>query len=152
VALAAAAAVAQRRFGGFGFGRQIRELPNAPYDGQFTFVRVKYEPTPDGYWYGGIPAWAHGYPIAEQNLMKIMNELSYLGARDQEVSTLTFDDPQLCKYPIAYVIEPGWWAMTDREAAALRSYMQKGGFVIVDDFKVRGFRGGGEGYGGGGLE
>ena len=36
--------------------------------------------------------------------------------------------------------------MTDREAAALRAYMQKGGFVIVDDFKAR--RGG---FGGDGL-
>ena len=27
--------------------------------------------------------------------------------------------------------------MTDREAAALRAYLQKGGFVIVDDFKPR---------------
>ena len=27
--------------------------------------------------------------------------------------------------------------MTDREAAALRDYIQKGGFVIVDDFKPR---------------
>jgi len=31
---------------------------------------------------------------------------------------------------------------TDRqEAAALRAYMQKGGFVIVDDFKVKGWIG-----------
>ena len=28
--------------------------------------------------------------------------------------------------------------MTDPQAAALRSYMQKGGFVIVDDFKADG--------------
>jgi Domain of unknown function (DUF4159) len=152
LAIGTASVLAQRR--GVGrFGRQISELPNAPYDGQFTFVRVKYEPTPDGYWYGGIPAWAHGYPISEQNLMKIMNEISYLGAHEQEVNAITFDDPELCKYPIAYVIEPDWWAMTDSEAAAIRTYMQKGGFVIVDDFKVRGFRGGGgEGFGGGGWD
>jgi hypothetical protein len=151
VALAATAAAQRRGFGGF--GRPVRQLPNAPYDGQFTFVRIKYEPTPDGYWYGGIPAWAHGYPIAEQNLMKIMNEISYLGAHEGEVNAIALDDPELCKYPIAYVIEPDWWAMTDSEAAAMRTYMQKGGFVIVDDFKVRGFRGGGgEGYGGGGWD
>jgi len=32
--------------------------------------------------------------------------------------------------------------MTDREAETLRTYIQKGGFVIVDDFKPRRFRGG----------
>jgi hypothetical protein len=138
----ASLAFAQRGgFGGF-FGQGgYRQFPNIPYDGQFTFVRVNYQPTPDGYWYGGWPAWAHGYPVAERNLMKIMNEVSFLGAHDEEVNTLALDDPKLSRYPIAYIIEVDWWAMTDREAAALRAYMEKGGFVIVDDFKVRGFRG-----------
>jgi hypothetical protein len=40
------------------------------------------------------------------------------------------------------VIEVDWWAMTDSEAVALRTYLQKGGFLIVDDFKPRRFRGG----------
>jgi hypothetical protein len=149
----ASLALAQRG-GGFGGGRfrgRFRQqiLPNAPYDGRFTFVRMNYESTPDGYWYGGQPAWAHGYPVAEENLMRIMNEVSYLGAHDEAFNSIRFDDPELGKYPIAYVIEPDWWAITDSEVAALRAYMQKGGFVIVDDFKVRGFRGFG---GGGGAE
>jgi len=74
---------------------------------------------------------AHGYPIAEQNLMRIMNEVSYLAPHMDEINTVTLDDPELFKYPVAYIIEVGWWTMTDREAAALRAYIQKGGFVIV---------------------
>jgi len=152
--LALASLALAQRGGGFGGGRfrgRSRQeiLPNAPYDGRFTFVRVNYESTPDGYWYGGQPAWAHGYPVAEENLMKIMNEVSYLGAHDEAINSLRFDDPELFKYPIAYVIEPDWWAITDSEIAALRTYMLKGGFVIVDDFKVL-FRGFGGGGGGGG--
>ena len=38
---------------------------------------------------------------------------------------------------MAYIIEVGWWA-SDSEAASLRAYLQKGGFILVDDFKVRG--------------
>jgi Domain of unknown function (DUF4159) len=128
----------------------FHERPNIPYDGRFTFVRVKYTTAPGGYWYGGWPAWGHGYPVAEQNLMNIMNEVSYLGPHVDEINTLTFDDPELFRYPVAYVIEVDWWAMTDREAETLRTYMQKGGFVIVDDFKPRRFRGGFGGRGGGG--
>ena len=109
---------------------------------------MKYTTAPGGYWYGGWPAWGHGYPLAEQNLMNIMNEVSYLGPHIDEINTLTFDDPELFRYPVAYVIEVDWWAMTDREAEALRTYMQKGGFVIVDDFKPRRFRGG---FGGSGT-
>ena len=67
--------------------RPVQVLPNARYDGRFTFVRVNYETAPGGYWYRGRPSWAHGYPIAEQNLMKIMNEVSYLGAARRTRST-----------------------------------------------------------------
>jgi len=134
---AAAAALAQR--GGFG-GRFVPFAiqPNAHYDGRFTFVRVTYETAPGGYWWRGLPSWAHGYPLAEQNLMKIMNEVSYLGANDETINTLALDDPELFKYPVAYIIEVSWWTLTDRQAAALRAYLQKGGFLIVDDFKAPG--------------
>ena len=134
-------ALAQRGFGGLGGrGRTIGApvQPNIPYDGRFTFVRLTYETAPGGYWYRGLPAWAHGYPVAEQNLMKIMNELSYLGAHDEGINTLDLDDPELFKYPVAYIIEVSWWTLTDHQAAALRAYIQKGGFVIVDDFKREG--------------
>jgi hypothetical protein len=137
--LAAATALAQREFDRD--QRLLRVLRNASYDGQFTFVRVSYEPAPGGYWAGGRPSWAHGYPIAERNLMKIMNEVSYLGARTEEINTLRLEDPELFKYPIAYIIEVGWWTLTDRGAEALGAYLQKGGFLIVDDFKTPGWRG-----------
>jgi hypothetical protein len=127
----------------------FRERPNIPYDGRFTFVRLKYTTAPGGYWYGGWPAWGHGYPLAEQNLMQIMNEVSYLTPHVEEINALTLDDPELFRYPIAYIIEVDWWAMTDPEAAALRTYLLKGGFVIVDDFKPRRRGGFGQAFGSG---
>ena len=123
--------------------RTVGPRPNIPYDGRFTFVRLNYTTAPGGYFYGGEPAWAHGYPIAEQNLMAIMNEVSFLAPHKNEINSFRLDDPALFRYPIAYVIEPDWWTMTDKEARALRDYLQKGGFLIVDDFKGRNFRGGG---------
>ncbi len=137
------AGVVFAQFGGRG---RFYIRPNIRYDGRFTFVRVNYTTAPGGYWYGGWPAWGHGYPLAEQNLMRIMNEVSYLGAHTEEINTLALDDPELFKYPVAYVIEPDWWAMTASEGVALREYLAKGGFVIVDDFKGRGYR---SGYGSG---
>ena len=137
------AALAQRRGRGRGFGntgsRTLRgQLPNAPYDGRFTFVRINYDTAPGGFWYRGLPAWSHGYSVSEENLMKIMNEVSYLGADEEHFNTLALDDPEVFKYPLIYIIEVSWWNMTDREGAALRAYLQKGGFVIVDDFKAEG--------------
>jgi hypothetical protein len=139
----AVAAMAQRRFDGFGFDEYARTpaIHNVPYDGQFTFVRVQYDTAPGGFWAGGRPSWIHGYPLAEENLMRIMNDLSYFNARTDQINVLRLEDPELFRYPIAYLIEVGWWTLSDAGAAALRAYIQKGGFVIVDDFKMIGWRG-----------
>jgi hypothetical protein len=136
----AVAASAQRGFGFGGPRGPFRILPNTKYDGRFTFVRVTYKTAPGGFWAGGRPSWSHGYPLAEGNLMKIMNEVSYLSAHE-DINVLKLDDPELFKYPVAYIIEVGFWTLTDQEAQALRTYIQKGGFVIVDDFKTPGWRG-----------
>src|SRR6478736_50636 len=143
-----------QRFGFGGARDSVHPFPNAPYDGRFTFLRLNYTTLSGGYFYGGLPAWAHGYPIAEQNLMRIMNEVSYLGPHLEQINSVRADDPELFRYPIAYVIEVDWWDMTEKEVTNLRAYLKKGGFLIVDDFKVRGafgrFGGRGGDVGGGG--
>ena len=132
-----AAALAQRR----PEQGSYRAIHNIPYDGRFTFVRVRYTPAPGSYWSWYGPSWAHGFPIAEHNLNRIMREICLLDLHVDDINVLTFDDPEIFKYPVAYIIEVGWWTLTDTEAAGLRSYLQKGGFLIVDDFKVEGWRG-----------
>jgi hypothetical protein len=112
---------------------------NIPYDGRFTFARVKYTTGPGGYYYRGLPAWAHGYADAEWNLTKILKEISDLNPHVDESNVFDLDDPALCRYPIAYMTEAGFWTMTDREAAGLRAYLRKGGFVIFDDFRGAGW-------------
>lgn len=142
--LTAVLALAQgRRFGGFDVLRSSPRTENIPYDGRFTFVRLSYTTMEGGYWYRGQPAWSHGHPIAEQQLMRIMSGLTTLMPHVDRVNVLSLEDPEIFKYPVLYIIEVGWWEMTDAEAAALRAYVQKGGFVIVDDFKLPGGIGGG---------
>src|SRR4051812_27356559 len=68
----ALAATALAQYGGP--RRPFHEYPNTPYDGRFTFARIKYQTAPNGYWYGGWPGWGHGYPLSEHNLMSIMQE------------------------------------------------------------------------------
>jgi hypothetical protein len=129
---------AQRFFGGEG-GREP-DVHNIPYDGRFTFARARFTTGPGGWYYRGLPAWAHGYPTAEENLMKIMNELSNFRPHIGEDNAFALDDPELCRYPILYMTEAGYWSMTDEDAKGLRAYLLKGGFAIFDDFRddVRG--------------
>jgi hypothetical protein len=101
------------------------------YDGRFTLVRLRWGADRRG---GSPHAWSHGYPRAEQNLSAIIRELTYLDIHDDGNEILTLDDPELFKYPIALMWEPGFWSLTDREAASFRAYLQKGGFAIFEDF------------------
>jgi hypothetical protein len=143
VALAAGAAVAQmggREFGGRGFGRRQQQeaytIENPPYDGRFTFARIRFTPRGGGMdFFGGRDLkWDHDFPRAERNFMKILAELSSVRPFMNGGNVFALDDPELFKHPIAYLCEPGFWAPTDAEAEALRAYLAKGGFIIFDDF------------------
>ena len=128
------AALAQRSFLPFFRGEAPDHKPT-PYDGRFTFTRLSYTTGPGGYYYRGLPAWAHGYPYAERNLNRILKEVSNLTPHLDESNVFRLDDPQLTKFPLAFITEAGFWEMTDKEAAAFRAYLLKGGFVIFDDFR-----------------
>ena len=112
--------------------------PNAKYDGRFTFVRIKFAPAGGGLGtFGSFPGdqrWDHDYPRGERHFTKILSELTTLAPRVTESNILTLDDPELFKFPVAYLCEPGSWAPTELEVAGLRSYLKKGGFMIFDDF------------------
>lgn len=141
LATLAAVAFAQDPFGqlrgGFGRGPVTPIEPNTPYDGRFTFVRLRYGPE-TSYASQQIP-WSHDYPTGERHFMKIMHEVSYLAPHVEKTNILALDDPELMKYPIAYLCEPGTWTLSNEEATALRAYLLKGGFLIVDDFRYFGW-------------
>jgi hypothetical protein len=135
VAAGAAAALEQDFFGG-----RREPMPeaggNQPYDGKLTFVRLKYTM---GFYgrRGWEPPWAHDYPTADTHMMKILNELSLVRPRMDGSNILALDDPELFKYPIAYMSEPGFWSMDEEEVKGLRAYLSKGGFIMFDDFRGR---------------
>jgi hypothetical protein len=106
---------------------------NSRYDGRFLIARLKYVFGFGGFYYRGIPAWQHGYPQSEQNLLQIAREITLLRPSPEASKVLAIDDPELFHYPVSYMVEAGYWEMTDKEAVALRAYLLKGGFLILDD-------------------
>jgi hypothetical protein len=106
-----------------------------PYDGQFTIVRLRWQSDFGGFRRGGFSAaWNHDYPRAEHHLSLILKSLTAIDVRTGGSLILTLDDPELFKYPIAFMWEPGFWNLTDREAASFRAYLVKGGFAVFEDF------------------
>lgn len=119
---------------------QSRGDLNAPYDGLWHFVRLQYETGGGGGGFGfgrgrREAMWAHDYPRAELNFMKIMQEMTLVPSLADGSNVYELDDPDLFMFPAAYIVEPGYWFPTDEEARALGDYLRKGGFLVVDDFR-----------------
>jgi hypothetical protein len=114
-------------------------IDNAPYDGRFTFFRVRFEPSfgggGRGFGRGRVDKkWDHDTPRAERHLMKILEEITMLRPRMDCGAVFAFGEAESFKYPIAYVSEPGFWTMDESELKGIREYVAKGGFIIFDDF------------------
>ena len=99
---------------------------NIPYDGRFTVARLRYT--------SGYIGWSFDYPEMEQNLTLILDGITSMRPHTEGSNILDMDDPELMKYPVAYLSEPGFWYPSESEAQGLRTYLEKGAFLIVDDF------------------
>jgi hypothetical protein len=133
VSLAATAAAQRGR--GFGGGRVTRLDPNAPYDGAFRFCRIMFRQNPNGDGDG----WSVDYPRADINLSYRLSELTSTSvSRDAHGNynhaVFQLNDPELFKCPFIMLTEPGGSFFDEEEAAHLREYLLRGGFLWADDF------------------
>ncbi len=96
---------------------------------EFTFVRLVYEGRG---W--NDESWAVDFPKADQQFLYGLGKLSDLTFNRTEHLALAIDDPDLFQYPFAYAVEVGQMTLSDEEAAILREYLLRGGFLVVDDF------------------
>jgi hypothetical protein len=118
------AALAQRGAGPFVFGGRIY-YSNFEYDGRFALARVRYH---------SDNLWAADYPLMEENLSRMLSDLTEIRPNLRAAQVLDLDDPDLLRHPVMYLTEPGYWIPDDAEVEGLRAFLAKGGFLMVDDF------------------
>jgi hypothetical protein len=95
------------------------------YDSRFTLARL---------YYPRYPGWSFDWPDMEEHLGRILADLTTFRPNHARNNVFRMDDPELLKYPVAYLSEPGFWFPTETEVMGLREFIDKGGFLIVDDF------------------
>ena len=133
LALATAAEVeAQFVRGGF---LSVRKATPDDFDGRFNFCRVVFASD----FRGDGANWSVDYPRADINLSIRLSELTKTsisrlpsGEPNNLLGRLT--DPGLFECPFIMMTEVGAASIPDEEAAQLRVYLEKGGFLWADDF------------------
>jgi hypothetical protein len=135
---AAAAGAAYGQFGrGDFFNAPIRMAPAVFPDRNFVVCRLYYNQVrrePSG---GG---WRTDYPYGEINLTTRFSEMtrtpvSRIGSKGQPNHyVVRATDEALFQCPFLLASDVGTVGLTEPEAAGLRRYLLKGGFLWVDDF------------------
>jgi hypothetical protein len=144
-AFVASAGFSYAQFGGGGFGRTglvgeqgdpaelpPTEWPDANVAGCHMFyTSVRREPNGAG--------WRTDYPWGQRHLLIRLSELtkthvSWLAPSVPHVWLVRLTDDALFRCGFVMASDVGTIELSDEEAARLRQYLEKGGFLWVDDF------------------
>jgi hypothetical protein len=141
------------------FERPFRVYPSLePYDdvalpddwqqkAEWIFGRLMYPAHPNarfGRWarrFGGSVDWREGgtswtqdYPRADRHFAQAIRRLTRIQARSVEQPVNLDDADDVYNWPWLCAGEMGDWKLTDVQAAKLREYLLRGGFLMLDDF------------------
>jgi Domain of unknown function (DUF4159) len=141
--LSAALAADQNQPSEFYFTRLVYTQNNAAR-GRFGFGSAFTMPKPEVQFtcpeFGGrnfFPpqgwGWATDYPGADCKFMGGIHRLTGMRV-DPNPNVIAIMDDDLFKFPYVYAVEVGQMYLSDEEAARLREYLLRGGFLHVDDF------------------
>jgi len=115
-----------------------QDLYQVPYNGRFTFTRIRYGSggSGRGFGWGWGSAWNHDYPAADRNMQSILQEYTGIEPNTEGSNVVDLEDPRIFRHPILYMSEPGFWSVTEQGSRNLRAFLLKGGFLIFDDFEL----------------
>ncbi|MGH9415556.1 MAG: DUF4159 domain-containing protein [Terriglobales bacterium] len=133
-------AIAGQQYGGYGRFQRYLPAPAVAERREFSWSRLQYDPALGsnyGYGYGwrrrGGGAWRTDYPTADRTFLEALRRLTRINARSYE-QVVQLTDNSVYNYPFLYAVQVQSWTFTPPQAAKLRDYLLKGGFLMVDDF------------------
>jgi hypothetical protein len=82
--------------------------------------------------------WSHDWPDSEEHILQIIHEVTVIDADRLSYKVVDMSSPEIFKYPFAYMSHPGDIVPSDEEIKNLREYVERGGFIMHDDFGGQG--------------
>ena len=110
---------------------------------EWVFARLMYPPHPFARftpryfhwdWREGGTSWSQDYPRADRHFAQALRRLTRLHVRSVEQPVNLDDGDDVYNWPWLAAGEMGDWKLTEEQAAKLRDYLLRGGFLYLDDF------------------
>lgn len=118
-------------------GSGMEDLPT-PRDmdrSGFVYARLRYQPF--DWWRSRtreVP-WHHDYPDGDRMLPDALSRLTRIHTTQESYQIVDIDNKDLFKYPFVYLAEPGYLNLLPEDVKNLREYLDRGGFLFIDDFR-----------------
>lgn len=113
---------------------------------EWVQARLMYPPHPFGMfsrplryggsrdWREGGTSWSQDYPRADRHFAAALRRLTRVHARSVEQPVNPDDGGDIFNWPWLVAGELGDWKLTPEQAATVREYLLRGGFLMLDDF------------------
>ena len=106
---------------------------NGP-DQEFHMGRLVFEPNIISQWHPpGRPWWRIDWPEAEQHFIGGLQRYTRINVADDSAH-ISLRDNSIFDYPWVFAQQVGRWQISHDEALRLGEYLNRGGFLVVDDF------------------
>lgn len=128
--------LAWQRYGSGGSNQlQPYDATDQDIPAEFYFSRLQYNAGyGGGYGFRGFRrGWAEDFPRADHDCLVALRRLTRIYS-PSPLNIVNIDDEHMLDFPWIYAVGVSNWAFTDAEAARLREYLARGGFLMVDHF------------------
>jgi len=103
----------------------INDPPDAEVPAEFKFGRLRYP----SFRYG---RWATDANKGERLFLVALRRLSLVNAQSIE-EVVNMEGDEMYDSPFLYAVAAGDWRLTDENAKMLGKFLERGGFLVVDD-------------------
>ena len=116
------------------YEREMQSPADDPPDGndeaEFAFARLRYRSTRNRARY---QSWGIDANTSERHFITGLRRLTRIYGRSTE-HIVDIDSDEMFDWPWLYMVSGGDWVLNESQAERLRKYLDRGGFLVVDDF------------------
>jgi hypothetical protein len=111
----------------------VDDPADAAHRGEFTFARLRYRSPLDGRGFGRYARWGIDCNKGDRLFIQALQRLTRTDLSPIE-TIVDVDSDDVFNWPYVFAVSAGDWRFSPAQAARFKSYMERGGFLMVDDF------------------